>query len=140
DDNWIVPLSSVLSRAVDLYNTEQGNAWAFKLLYIIPSSSRVVQFIIKETDCVRSEGKGLRECPFRDGGLERRCTIMLSEDQDTVTVPVCKTVTEKHSSLETSGDGSGSGSGERKQETKINRARCRRPGSCSIIGFATIRK
>ncbi|KAE8595544.1 hypothetical protein XENTR_v10015794 [Xenopus tropicalis] len=141
DENRIVPLYSVLRRAIDLYNTEQANEWAFKLLYTIPSSSRVIQFIIKETNCLRSERNRVNECPIKDGGLERHCSMELSEDQDIVTVPTCGPGNEKLSSFEMSGHGSGSGSGserdgtERKPVIAVRRRPCRRPGACSVIGL-----
>ncbi|KAE8595543.1 hypothetical protein XENTR_v10015793 [Xenopus tropicalis] len=136
EDNRSVPLSSAFSRAIGLYNTQPGNKWAYKLLHIIPSSSRprstnpqIVRFTIKETSCARSVRRRLRKCPFKDGGLVKICSIAVSEDQDIVTVPVCQDVPEQRPSFASSEEESGSG--EIIQDAK---SRCRRPGSCTLIG------
>ncbi|OCT75371.1 cathelicidin-related peptide Pt_CRAMP2 [Xenopus laevis] len=138
EDNRSVPLFSPLSRAVDLYNTEQGNEWAFNLLDIIPSSSRphsrnprVVHFTIKETYCEGSVRKRLRKCSFKDGGLVKICSLTVFEDQNIVTVPVCDDVPEQLQQFNSESSKEESGS---RQMIKDAKNRRKRPGSYSFIG------
>nr|AFX61592.1 cathelicidin-PY1 precursor [Nanorana yunnanensis] len=79
-DGWI-------REALDLYNQREDGEFFFKFLSDLPDvlleeegDSPAIGFLIKETDCPKSEDCDLEKCDYRKDGEVKVCTLYREEE------------------------------------------------------------
>nr|AXR75914.1 cathelicidin family antimicrobial peptide OL-CATH2 [Odorrana livida] len=77
-----------IREALDLYNQREDGEFLFKLLSELPASlleeegdSSAITFLIKETDCPKSEDNDLERCDYKEDGEVKVCALH-REDED----------------------------------------------------------
>ncbi|XP_077350095.1 cathelicidin antimicrobial peptide-like [Lithobates pipiens] len=96
-DGWI-------REAVDLYNQREDGEFLFKLLSELPGpileeegDSPAIGFLIKETDCPKSEEIDLERCDHSKDGDVKVC-VLHQEDEDVKCVSLTENSRSKRSS------------------------------------------
>nr|AOY41536.1 antimicrobial peptide FM-CATH2 precursor [Fejervarya multistriata] len=79
-DGWI-------REALDLYNQKDDGEFCFKFLSDLPDAlleeegdSQSIGFLIKETDCLKSEGQDLEQCDYKEDGEVKACVLSAEEE------------------------------------------------------------
>ncbi|XP_040211153.1 cathelicidin antimicrobial peptide-like isoform X2 [Rana temporaria] len=93
-----------IREAVDLYNQREDGEFLFKLLSELPAAlleeegdSPAITFLIKETDCPKSEEKDLEGCDYKEDGEVKVCALQ-REEEDVKCVSLAEKSRSKRSS------------------------------------------
>nr|AXR75913.1 cathelicidin family antimicrobial peptide OL-CATH1 [Odorrana livida] len=118
-----------IRAALGLYNQKEGGEFLFKLLSDLPApllqdgeDSPAVSFLIKETECLKSEDNNLAQCDYKKDGEVKICGLYTEEEEEeTSEILKCVSLTENSR-------------GERsKKKKKCKGYRCRPVGFSSPI-------
>ncbi|KAM4687778.1 cathelicidin antimicrobial peptide-like [Discoglossus pictus] len=134
---WAWPLdlsrdqyASSITQAIDQYIKEDTDTFVYKLWKLDPDmhstlspQPQVPYFLLKETVCRKSETSETRECPFKDNGILKVCSVQLSEKEITLRV-LCDTATKQHSRS------------RRSEKTNEKKKKCKR--TCNLTGGLSI--
>nr|QBC65431.1 cathelicidin-RC2 precursor [Aquarana catesbeiana] len=93
-----------ITEALDLYNQREDGEFLFKLLSELPAplleeegDSPAITFLIKETDCPKSEENDLEGCDYSKDGEVKVCALH-REDEDVKCVSLTENSRSKRSS------------------------------------------
>ncbi|XP_069502801.1 cathelicidin-2-like [Ambystoma mexicanum] len=119
-------ISWSIKDAPDLYNMGSNSDYIFKLVegdkeYVSAESTRPRQlwFMMRETECLKSEKKQLDECDFKESAVMKACSaVFLLDPERNAIVINCDSPSPKRT---------------RSRMAKCP-PKCRRPGSGSPIG------
>ncbi|XP_063306915.1 antibacterial protein PR-39-like [Pelobates fuscus] len=88
-----------IKKAVELFNAEESSQFVFKQISYLSDSYQkveedvgVVNFLIKETVCTKSEQYNIAECNFNPLGEIKMCTTYVSEELESNIA--CTTISE----------------------------------------------
>ncbi|XP_073488549.1 batroxicidin-like [Aquarana catesbeiana] len=89
-----------IRAALDLYNQKEGEEFLFQLLSDLPAplmqneeDSPAVAFLIKETECLKSEDINLAQCDYKKDGEVKICGLYPEEEGTSETLK-CVSLTE----------------------------------------------
>ncbi|XP_053322640.1 cathelicidin antimicrobial peptide-like [Spea bombifrons] len=98
-DFWAPRDPESVQRAVEIYNAEQITGFLYKPLPVKPRQppadtvpGGVLTFLIKETVCSKSTQQHIGECPFKEDGEVKNCTVSFHGSED-ITV-TCSTLAD----------------------------------------------
>uniref|UniRef100_A0A8C5MGU4 Vipericidin n=1 Tax=Leptobrachium leishanense TaxID=445787 RepID=A0A8C5MGU4_9ANUR len=93
-----------IKRAVDLFNAQSNVSSVFKQIsYLSPGYQQIeedfeiVNFLVKQTMCIKSEEYNIAECDFNPDGEIKMCTAYVSEELDAPNI-ACSTISENRRS------------------------------------------